>query len=475
LSKTTGSDILSANIPGQVVFDSLPDTGQFNLQISKSGYRSITETINFNTDFPDSGYYSYSLDQKSALSGLVTNSSGQPLVGVTVKVDGTNLQATTDNTGKYGFLLNGGSYILRFIKIGYNRQVVNKNVPALTTATQNITMTPASTAYVSGTIEDDQGNPLSNVDIFINGQIVAYTGDQGQFNFDQMSPGDKTFKFKKPGYIDTQFSQTVEAGGEYNLSFTMFAPSTDTHVERGTEIVSWHQHEGTPGNAFWIPEYNVDVWWGLARTKMSLDFTKSGNTANLTKLVINNHGKEWECNKVEGSGDIETSAIDIPITISAGSCSGKKTQMDVYKVAIESDGVEVWSDNSFWTSATDPLNTATNVFNFNNLNVNWNDNFKIKMWLRVQKKSVVGTDGDGSGALSGYHLDKKLITWYPQKPPTTVISTSWGQIGNYLLGILDNPVSAITSFSDLYTVEQYNTYTMTEVLPADFPGSPPQN
>ena len=148
--------------------------------------------------------------------------------------------------------------------------------------------------------------------------------------------------------------------------------------------------------------------------------------------------------------------------------------MDVYEVAIESDGVEVWSDNSFWTSATDPLNTATNVFNFNNLNVNWNDNFKIKMWLRVQKKSVVGTDGDGSGALSGYHLDKKLITWYPQKPPTTVISTSWGQIGNYLLGILDNPVSAITSFSDLYTVEQFNTYTMTEVLPADFPGSPPQ-
>ena len=32
---------------------------------------------------------------------------------------------------------------------------------------------------------------------------------------------------------------------------------------------------------------------------------------------------------------METSAIDIPVTISAGSCSAKKTQMDVYKVAPE--------------------------------------------------------------------------------------------------------------------------------------------
>ena len=149
--------------------------------------------------------------------------------------------------------------------------------------------------------------------------------------------------------------------------------------------------------------------------------------------------------------------------------------MDVYKVAIESDGQEVWSDSSFWTSASDPVNTGTKVFNFNNLSVNWNGNFKVKMWVRMQKRAVMGTDGDGAGALYGYHLDKKLITWHPQKPPTTVISTSWGQVGSYLLGILDNPVTAVTDFTDLFTVEHYNTYTMSEVLPADFPGAPPAN
>ncbi len=189
---------------------------------------------------------------------------------------------------------------------------------------------------------------------------------------------------------------------------------------------------------------------------------------------MNVKGNEWECNKVEGEGEIETSAIDIPITIAAGSCSNKQTQMDVYKIAIESDGQEVWSEPGFWSSASDPMNSNTRVFTLNNVAVNWNNNLKVKMWVRVQKKAVVGTDGDGSGALYGYHMDKKLITWYPQKPPTTKISTSWGQIGGYFLGILDNPVNAVTGFMDMFTVDQFNQYTMEEVLPQNFPGYPSQ-
>ena len=75
------------------------------------------------------------------------------------------------------------------------------------------------------------------------------------------------------------------------------------------------------------------------------------------------------------------------------------------------------------------------------------------------------------GLFYRYHLDKKLITWFPQKPPTTVISTSWGQVGGYFLGILDNPVNAVTGFTDIFTVESFNQYTMEEVLPQNFPGS----
>ena len=91
------------------------------------------------------------------------------------------------------------------------------------------------------------------------------------------------------------------------------------------------------------------------------------------------------------------------------------------------------------------------------------------MWFRVQKKGAFWTDGDGAWALGWYGYDKKVVTWYPQKPATTKVSTSWSQIGGYLLWILDNPVNAIANFSDIYTVEEYNQYEMSEVPEWEFP------
>jgi hypothetical protein len=331
-------------------------------------------------------------------------------------------------------------------------------------------MTPGNTAFMTGNITDDEGNPLYSVDVYVNNTILGMTNQAGKYSINLIGAPGKKITFKKPGFVNTELTEDITGGLEYNYDLVMYKPNTANHVERGTNIVSWHQHEGTPANAYWIPEYNVDIWWGLGNVKMGMDFNKSGNTTKISKLVVNVHGREWECNRVEGEGEVETSAIDIPITIAAGSCSGKQTQMDVYKVAIESGGMEVWSDSSFWTSASDPVNTGTKVFTLNNIPVVWDNDLKVKLWTRVQKKAVIGTDGDGAGALYGYHLDKKLITWYPQKPPTTKISTSWKQVGGYFLGILDNPVNAITGFTDMFTVDQFNQYTMEEVLPQNFPG-----
>jgi hypothetical protein len=368
-------------------------------------------------------------------------------------------------------LLNGGTYTIRFAREGYNRIVASNYVVApLSTQILDETMVPGTTAYFSGRVTDDEGNGLGNTDIYVNGTMLGTTASDGRFNLNILAGNNKKFTFKQPTYVNTEFTETIVAGNEYNYDLVMYKPSTDNHAERGTNIVSWHQHEGTPANSFFIPEYNVDIWWGMGHTKMGMDFNKSDGQTKISKLVVNVKGDDWECNKVEGEGSIETSAIDIPITISAGSCSGKKTQMDVYKVAIESGGTEIWSDNSFWTSAGDPLNSNSRVFILDNLPVTWDSNLKVKMWVRVQKKAVVGTDGDGAGALVGYHLDKKLITWYPQKPPTTKISTSWKQIGGYFLGILDNPVTAITGFTDIFTVDKFEQYTMEDVLPQDFPG-----
>ena len=91
-TKTTGSDPLSQNSAGNVIFDALPNTATFNIDISKSGYRTLSQTVNYSKFDDDGMYRTYDLDQKSALSGTVTNSSGQPLSYVSVKVEGTSLE-----------------------------------------------------------------------------------------------------------------------------------------------------------------------------------------------------------------------------------------------------------------------------------------------------------------------------------------------------------------------------------------------
>lgn len=469
-TKTTGQGAYDS-FNGAVAFESLPSSVSLTVTVSATGFRGQSETFTYNSaGNQDLFFRAYTLDKRAELSGTVKNSAGAVLPGAYVRIEGAGLEAKTDVQGKYGFLLNGGTYTLRFTRPGYARAIETDYVIApLTTATLDKTMSPSAIAYFSGRVTDDEGNGLYSVDVYSNGNIIGMTSQSGSFSFNAVA-GSKKLVFKKPGYVNTEFTEIMEGGNEYYYDLVMYKPSTANHVERGANIVSWHQHEGTPANSFFIPEYNVDIWWGLGRVKMGLDYNKSDNQTKISKLVINVRGDNWECNKVEGDGDIQTSAIDIPITISAGSCSGKLTQMDVYKVAIESGGTEIWGDEGFWSSVSDPLNSKSKVFTFENVPVTWDSNFKVKMWVRVQKKGVIGADGDGSGALSGYHLDKKLITWYPQKPPTTKISTSWKQIGGYFLGILSNPVNIVTGFTDLYTVDQFEQYTMEDVLPQNFPG-----
>ena len=470
-TKTTGSETFYTST-GNVIFESRPNTANYTVEVSYPAYRTVTENIAYDKDNDNTTEKQIYLDKKALVSGVVKNNAGAVLPWAIVRVEGLGLEAVTDAQGKYGFLLNGGTYNLRFSREGYSRVIVsNYAVVPLSNQTLDKILTPGTLGYIAGRVTDDEGNGLANADVRINDNLIGVTASDGRFNFSVNAGYNKKFTFKKrPTYVDTEFTEDISAGKEYNYDLVLYKPSTDNHVERGANIISWHQHEGTPANSFFIPEYNVDIWWGLGRVKMGLDYNKSDNQTKISKLVINVKGDNWECNKVEGDGDIETSAIDIPITISAGSCSNKLTQVDVYKVAIESGGTEIWSDEGFWSSASDPMNSNTKVFTFDNVPVTWDSNFKVKMWVRVQKKGVIGTDGDGSGALAGYYMDKKLITWYPQKPPTTKVSTSWKQIGGYFLGILSNPVNIVTGFSDLYTVDQYEQYDMQDVLPQNFPG-----
>ena len=469
-TKTTGTEDFYYSV-GRVIFEALPDTANYTVTMSHAGYRTLTDTFTFDVNAYDSDYREYSLDKKAVLSGKVT-AGGVGLGGVPVNILDTQINTVTDSQGNYQVLLNGGNYGVKFTRDGYSRIIANNvAVAPLSNTILNEAMSTGTVGYFEGLITNDGGEGLADVEIKANGNTIAYTDSGGAFSFNS-TPGVKTFNFSKSGYVGVQFGEDVTAGHEYYAAFIMYPPSTGNHVERGAMIVSWHQHEATPEHA--IVDFSVETWWGLGRINMSMDYDTSSSNTKITNLTVGVEGLQWECFKVEGAGDIETSAIDIPITIAAGGCDSPLTRMDVCKIAIVSDGVEIWSDDNNWNSGQGTGNAKGQTYTFDNLPINWNSDFQIKMWLMVQQKSGVTNEGEGSGALAGYHLQYKLITWYPQKPPTTTISTSWEQVGSYLWGIVENPLNAVLNFTDLFTIEEYNQYTMEEVLPGDYPCAPPQ-
>ena len=61
------------------------------------------------------------------LAGVVTSTDGDPLIGVNIELEGTNLGAATDTDGFYLILnVRAGVYTVRFSYVGYRTQVVEK-------------------------------------------------------------------------------------------------------------------------------------------------------------------------------------------------------------------------------------------------------------------------------------------------------------------------------------------------------------
>ena len=61
-----------------------------------------------------------SFAQRSSVTGKITDSSGNPLIGATVIVQGTSTGSVTDIDGSYSLALSPGSYTLDFSYTGYD-------------------------------------------------------------------------------------------------------------------------------------------------------------------------------------------------------------------------------------------------------------------------------------------------------------------------------------------------------------------
>ncbi|MDD3535238.1 MAG: carboxypeptidase regulatory-like domain-containing protein [Candidatus Cloacimonetes bacterium] len=153
---------------------------------------------------------SYIAGDSGSLTGVVS-SSGTPLEGVQLHINGTNFNATTNANGIYLFpFLLVDDYTITAHKIGYEDTTLPFSISDDETTTLNINMPASTTVTVSGTIygSDNPGVGLSEATIALSGPL-SYEGTSnasGQFSIPNVLSGN-TYN-----YLITRAGYQFEAG-----------------------------------------------------------------------------------------------------------------------------------------------------------------------------------------------------------------------------------------------------------------------
>lgn len=115
-----------------VLNEILPPNLTYELVGNKIVIKNITSGQENGNIFPEPGE-SFNAPKDIEVKGRVTDAEGDPLIGVSVKVKGTNTGTSTDINGQYSLTLPDGNGILVFTYIGFaiqeiavnNRQTIN--------------------------------------------------------------------------------------------------------------------------------------------------------------------------------------------------------------------------------------------------------------------------------------------------------------------------------------------------------------
>lgn len=437
-NKTTGTETFYDS-SGQVIFESLPDTASLKFTIQKAGYRPQNILLAYNRH--DNKYVEVRMDKKAGIFGKVSQASGQPLAGTRVFVRDQGIIAVSDDKGNYSVIVPPGNHVLSFQALNHARQMFSMNAAALSNVQKDVSMAATTVGYVSAQVSED-GAPLDGVAVK-KGESLLGTSTDGKIEF-TLPAGMSELSFSKTGYQTSRFKVSVLKGEERILHLPMELNAQDGVAQKGVSVVANCQMVSTP-EGLPVPEYGVNVFWGLFRLRSTLNYETNQNGTRATKLAILLKGEKWEIHVVEGSDSFGV-GVDIPITIAVPGASEQMTKAIVEKVSMHSAGEEIWSTNTVFTSADSQINRHTQSFDLNKIPFSFDQDFQVKIWVKVVNKET-----NGPGPLAGWQMDKKLLIWYPARPVVTKVRMAgWEGWRSCYISALDNPISLLTEVPKLF-------------------------
>lgn len=204
-----GDDTQSTTTPtsgeiGSFVFTDLPTPGTYLLTFTAEGFASETQGVRLEAGQTLEGLTVTLAPATGVVTGVVVDTSGAPLGGVTVTAAGGDVRQSTDTltSGEVGsFRLSGlplpGTYTLDFDLDGFSRETVRITIDAETpVGTASARLAP-SVGRLEGQVLDAAGAPVIGAQVAItDGETVrqtttasAPTAQRGRFAVGQLPVG----------------------------------------------------------------------------------------------------------------------------------------------------------------------------------------------------------------------------------------------------------------------------------------------
>jgi hypothetical protein len=154
-------------------------------------YYQTNSSFNWRTRIGNFKFPSCTAAAHGTLQGTVTDSGSNPISGANVSVTPIGASTTTGPDGHYTLTLPVDTYNVTASAFGYLSSTQSASVTDGGTTTLDIHLTSAPTGSLSGTVQDNNGNPLANGTVTILGTPIApaTTDAAGHYSFSSVPNG----------------------------------------------------------------------------------------------------------------------------------------------------------------------------------------------------------------------------------------------------------------------------------------------
>ncbi len=207
--------------------------GSYYIEIKLEGYKDFKSSV-----FSVKAKERYNMEtlqieaQKGVLNVVVQDQDGNNVnATVTVISNGETVAEKTAENGEASFQLQGGTYTIEASLEGYQKgtaeaevadgKTVSKNIVLSPTGPPTTTPAPSPTGSLKVTVKDNEGNPIPDVNVFVDNEMKGKTDEEGVLLAEDVEEGSHQIKLTKADYIDKSFTKDVVAGQTVEEPATM--------------------------------------------------------------------------------------------------------------------------------------------------------------------------------------------------------------------------------------------------------------